>query len=101
MFWTRKSPPDRRTSRADRGRSPPARRSIVEMLEGRCLLATFHWVNNADGDFNVAGNWLNQANQAGVPGPNDDATIGFSGINVGVNSGDAIQVNSLSSNAAL
>src|SRR4051795_10887148 len=85
---------------SDRGRKQGVRRrfaTVVERLEERRLLATFHWANNADGNFNDPASWLNQANQPGVPGPNDDATINFGGINVTVPA--SATVNSLSSSA--
>jgi hypothetical protein len=68
-------------------------------MEPRTLLSTFHWAHNADGNFNVPTNWLNQANQPGVPGPNDNATIVYSGIKVTVPA--SVAVNSLTSNASL
>src|SRR4051794_38721504 len=92
----------RMNASADRGRKRGVRRkfaTVVERLEERRLLATFHWASNADGNFNDPASWLNQANQPGAPGPNDDATIGFGGINVTV-PGSAT-VNSLSSSARL
>src|SRR5438309_1506489 len=72
-------------------------RSSVEALEERRLLATFQWAGNSDGDFGVAANWQDQNNQPGVPGPNDDAIIGFSGITVTVAASAA--VSSLKSSA--
>jgi RHS repeat-associated protein len=59
-------------------------RPTVTALEDRILLSTFHWFAAAGGDFNVAANWRDQAGNPGVPGPADDATIGFSGITVTV-----------------
>jgi hypothetical protein len=53
-------------------------RPRLEALEDRCLLATFYWILNGDGDFNVAANWDRHA----VPGPGDDANIVPSGITV-------------------
>jgi hypothetical protein len=68
----------------ERGRRRPRFATVVEALEARQQLATFHWANNHDGNINDPASWLNQANPQGVPEPNDDATIGFSGITVTV-----------------
>jgi RHS repeat-associated protein len=88
----------RRSSRRPERRlaSNLARPAMLEALEERCLLATFHWANNVDGNFNDPTMWLNQLNQQGVPGPNDDATVGFSGIVV--TSPASASVNSLTFN---
>ena len=87
----------RRFDKQARGRKPRrvAFRSMVETLESRCLLSTFNWKTAADGDFNAAASWL----QNSVPGPNDDAVIGFSGITA--TSASSRSVNSLNSSARL
>jgi hypothetical protein len=58
---------------------PARRRSLrlaVEALEDRWLPSTFTWVGPSGGDFNTAANWQDQTNNPGVPGVNDNATIG-------------------------
>ncbi len=56
--------------------------SGMEALEDRCLLSSFHWASDSSGDWNNAANWVDQDDNPGVPGPNDDATIGYSGVTV-------------------
>src|SRR5205814_8044301 len=73
----------RRTDRtAHRTRRLAVLRPSVEGLEARALLAAFHWAADVSGDFNAPANWLDANNQPGVPGANDDATIGFADVTV-------------------
>jgi hypothetical protein len=79
--------------RDEQGHHPKVRtafRPLGIALEPRCLLSTFTWDINGDGDFNVAANWVNQDNQHGVPGPGDTAIINYGGITVSVNQSDAV-----------
>ncbi len=79
-----------------------ALRPRFEVMEDRTLLATMLWANSANGDWNVAANWVNQANSSDhhVPTSADDAQINFSGISVSYASGSG-SVNSLTSQANL
>jgi hypothetical protein len=66
-------------------RTSPARQSVrlsLEAFEDRCVPSTFNWFQNVDGDFNDASKWRDQNGNPGVPGPNDDASIGSSSITV-------------------
>jgi hypothetical protein len=74
-------------------------RLTLEALEERRLPATFTWVLNGSGDFNTAANWHDQNNNPGVPGPNDDAVVNQTGINI--TSSTANTVNSILCSAAL
>src|SRR5262245_44029849 len=65
--------------------TPPGRkffRPVIEELEARVVLSTFHWLDAVSGDFNDAAKWADQDNNPGVPGAGDDASISFSGITV-------------------
>src|SRR5262245_29003567 len=55
----------------------------LEALEDRRLMASFQWANDVSGNFDNPANWVDQdTGNPGVPGPNDDATIGFTDVNV-------------------
>jgi autotransporter-associated beta strand protein len=53
-------------------------------MEDRTLLATMVWTNPAGGDWDTAGNWVNQTNAADhhIPTGSDDALINLGGITV-------------------
>ena len=90
-------------TRPDRGKT--RRRALLmsrvglEPLEDRCLMSSFHWASDVSGDFNSAANWVDQSDNPGVPGPNDDATIGYSGVTV--TSSQSNTVGSLNDEGAL
>src|SRR5262245_17458311 len=82
---------------------PARRRSLrlaVEALEDRSLLSTFTWVGPSGGDFNTAANWHDQANNPGVPGVNDNATIG-GGVTVKVSQSHTVNALTSTSNGVL
>src|SRR5712691_3776496 len=54
-----------------RGRCKP----WVELLEDRILLSSVSWNTDADGQWNVAANWLDDQHVARVPTAADDVTI--------------------------
>ncbi len=56
--------------------------SGLETLEDRCLLSSFEWASDVSGNWNNAANWVDQNDNPGVPGPNDDATISYSDVTV-------------------
>src|SRR4051794_22072100 len=64
----------------------------AEGLEARTLLAAFRWAADVSGGFNTPGNWRDANDQPGVPGANDDATVGFADVTV-----TSAQVNALHS----
>jgi len=66
-------------------------------MEERTLLATMLWANDASGDWDVASNWVNQANPSDqhVPTSSDNAEISFSGVTVTHTSSTSDSVNSL------
>ena len=68
-----------------------------ERMEDRTLLATMLWTNAAGGDWDVASNWVNQANPSDqhVPTASDDAQINLAGITVTHAAGSSDSVNSL------
>src|SRR5262245_46133808 len=71
---------------------PARRRSLrlaVEALEDRWLPSNFTWVGPSGGDFNSAANWQDQTSSPGVPGVNDNATIG-AGVTVMVTQSQAV-----------
>src|SRR5207237_238999 len=85
-----------KSKRRPGGRFLSSARRVVPVLlalEDRWLPATFHWANTVGGDFNDASNWRDPSGNPGVPGPNDDASVGFSGITV--TSSQSNQVRSL------
>src|SRR5438876_11032059 len=90
--------------RPKKSTKPPARRRslclAVEALEDRWLLSTFTWVGPSGGDFNTAANWHDQANNPGVPGVNDNATIG-SGVTVKVTQSNTVNALTSTSNGVL
>src|SRR5262245_23746548 len=57
--------------------SPRSRRSrpSFEVLEDRILLATVRWAVDADGFWDVAGNWQDDQGVSRRPGPGDDVVI--------------------------
>jgi hypothetical protein len=60
-------------------------RPVPSYLEDRQLLATWNWVTNGDGAWNVAANWVNPANNThGIPAAGDTANIAYGGITVTV-----------------
>src|SRR4051794_21136360 len=67
---------------ARRTRRLAALRPSAEALEGRALLAAFHWAADVSGPFNDPGNWRDANDEPGIPGANDDATIGFADVTV-------------------
>ncbi len=75
------------------------RRLGLEHLEKRALLSTFTWVSDVDGSFLDPSKWRDQNGNSGVPGPSDNAQIGFGNITVTVPS--SVAVNSLSDSATL
>ena len=79
----------------------PRRRPLLEALEERCLLASFHWVNNTSGAFNVAANWQDQGGNPGVPGPGDDAAVNVNGVTVGVPGSTSVHSLQMSSGSTL
>ena len=72
-------------------------------MEDRTMLSTMLWANSSGGVWDVASNWVNQANPADqhVPTSSDDAEIDYSGITVTFSSGAADSVNNLTSQATL
>jgi hypothetical protein len=64
-------------------------RPRLEALEDRLVPSTFHWAADVDGSFNDATKWLDQNNRHRVPGPYDDANIGYGDITV-TSTGNAI-----------
>ncbi len=56
--------------------------SGLEALEDRCLLSSFQWASDSSGNWNTAANWVDQNGNPGIPGANDDATIGFTDVTV-------------------
>src|SRR5271157_3692891 len=94
---------DRKASspRSARRRSSRVRsRSFLpryELMEDRTLLSTMLWTNAAGGDWDVATNWVNQADSSDqhVPTASDDAQISTSGITVTHASSTSDSVNSL------
>ncbi len=76
---------------------------IWERMEERTLLATMIWANPLGGVWDVASNWVNQANPANqhVPTASDDAEIDDTGITVTFSSGDDDSVYNLCSQATL
>ena len=62
-------------------------------------MASFHWASDVSGDFNNAANWVDQNHNPGVPGPNDTATISYSGVTV--TSSQSNTVGSLSDSGAI
>src|SRR5687767_9396317 len=91
LVWRARSEEDLRRGKAGARRVRP----WLEVLEDRTLLSTFHWLNNASGDFNTAANWQENA----VPGATDDAEINFAGITV--TSASSRSINGLTSSATL
>src|SRR5438874_3726967 len=90
----------RRTDRtAHRTRRLAVLRPSVEGLEARALLAAFHWAADVSGNFNTPGNWRDANDQPGVPGANDDATIGFADVTV--SSAEDHDLHSLTSSGTL
>src|SRR5271157_847894 len=75
-----------------------------ERMEDRTMLSTMLWANPASGNWDVASNWVNQANPADhhVPIASDDAEINVSGITVTHSAGtDTVQSVTSSSNLTL
>jgi Bacterial Ig-like domain (group 3) len=68
-----------------------------EPMEDRVMLSTMIWSNVAGGDWDVASNWVNQANPSDkhVPTSSDDAQITISNIIVTHASGTSDLVNNL------
>jgi len=66
-------------------------------MEDRTLLATMLWANSANGDWDVASNWVNSTNPSDhhVPTSLDDAQINISGITVTHSSNTSATVNSV------
>jgi hypothetical protein len=80
------------------GRIRPNRlRLHFEYLEDRLTPSTVSWINPAGGDWDVGTNW----STGNVPGADDDAAVGFSGITITHNASNADSVNSLQSEASL
>ena len=79
------------------------RRPALEALEERTLLATMLWDNPSGGDWDIATNWVNQANPLDnhVPRSSDDAQINTAGITVTHSTTSIDSVHSLSSSANL
>ena len=73
---------DRTRQSARRHRGQRSFRPELEAFEDRCLLSTFTWFQNVDGDFDDASKWQDQNGNPGVPGPNDDAIINGTGFTV-------------------
>ena len=95
-----------RTSSPRRRRGPVRvrshrRRLTLEVLEDRTLLATMIWNNPSGGDWDVAANWVNQANASDhhIPTASDDAQINTTGITVTHANANDDSVNSLTSQA--
>jgi hypothetical protein len=68
-----------------------------ERVEERTLLSTITWANDVSGDWDNPSMWTGGA----VPGPGDDAVIGFSDITVTHASSASDSVNSLTSQGAI
>jgi YD repeat-containing protein len=66
-----------------------AEKPRIEILEQRCLLASFTWAGGSSGDFGIAINWKDGNGNPGVPGIHDTATIGGS-VTLGVSSVNAV-----------
>ncbi|HZU36928.1 MAG TPA: hypothetical protein VFA18_13500, partial [Gemmataceae bacterium] len=60
-------------------------------FEDRVLLSTFSWAADVSGDFNAASNWNGPNNTHAVPGPGDDASIGWGDITVTVSGSTSVQ----------
>ena len=60
------------------------------MLTDRCLMSSFQWASDESGGWNNAANWVDQNDDPGVPGPNDDATISFSDVTVTSSQGNTV-----------
>src|SRR5262249_33281135 len=93
-----------------RSRRPGRRRNrtrffspIWERMEDRTMLSTMLWANATSGNWDVASNWVNQADTADhhVPTSSDDAEIDYTGITVSFSSGAYDSVDNVTSQAAL
>jgi hypothetical protein len=74
----------------------------LEQLDDRVLPSTVNWINPAGGNWDTASNWQDAATGANrVPGPTDDAVIGFDSIAVTHPNSVSDSVHSLTSQAAL
>ncbi len=95
--------PGRRTKKPMNGHRRAARyaarpfRPQTERMEDRTLLATMIWSNSGGGDWDIASNWVNQANSSDhhVPNSSDNAEINISGVAVTHTSSTSDSVNSL------
>src|SRR5258708_39547525 len=101
-LWLRDRGPFSRVRETRRRASPggDAMRFHPELdrLEGRTWLSTtVNWINPSGGNWDIAANWDSNA----VPGPSDDAVIGYSGITVTHNDPYTDAVHSLTSQADL
>src|SRR5271166_6201331 len=76
---------------------------IWERMEDRTMLSTMLWTNSSGGVWDVASNWVNQANTADhhVPTSSDDGEIDYTGITVTFSSGASDSVNNLTNQATL
>ena len=82
-----------------RGRNRPHHRlayPLLEPLEVRIVPATVTWIGGS-GDWNTVANWLDDAMNNRLPGPDDDAVIDVAGISVTHSSGTHT-IKSLTSN---
>jgi Bacterial Ig-like domain (group 3) len=74
-----------RDRKSQAGRKRPGRsRPFLECLEDRTLPAgfTIMWTNPMSGDWDTAGNWLDNMGHNRVPNGNDDALINVAGVTV-------------------
>jgi hypothetical protein len=77
-------------------------RPRLEQLEDRVLPSTVNWINPAGGNWDTASNWQDAVTGANhVPGPTDDAVIGFDSIAVTHPNSVSDSVHSLTSQATL
>ena len=90
----------RKNRRSLRTASPVHRRVFrpeLGWLEARTLLSTISWASDVSGDWDNPAMWTGGA----VPGPNDDAVIGFSDVTVTHDTSAADIVDSINCSASL